>query len=79
MNACTGISAIQLLAAAFTFLIIVVWLEMFWVRIAQELHGDDIAFALRKRTWLNAFVAAGALGAAILLLFWVHSCTIAGA
>jgi hypothetical protein len=76
MNVCTGISAIQLLAAAFTYLIIVVWLEMFWVRIAQELHGDDIALALRKRTWLNAFVAAGAFGAAILLLFWVHSCTI---
>ena len=79
MNACTANSAIQLFAAAFTYLIIVVWLEMFWVRIAQELHGDDIAFALRKRTWLNAFVAAGALGAAILLLFWVHSCTIAAA
>jgi hypothetical protein len=52
---------------------------MFWVRIAQELHGDDIALALRKRTWLNAFVAAGAFGAAILLLFWVHSCTIGAA
>jgi len=79
MNACTANSAIQLFAAASTYLIIVVWLEMFGVRIAQELHGDDIAFALRKRTWLNAFVAAGALGAAILLLFWVHSCTIAAA
>ena len=76
MNVCTGISAIQLSAAAFTFLIIVVWLEIFWVRIAQELHGGDIAFALRRRTWLNAFVASGAVGAAILLLFWVHSCTI---
>ena len=50
MNVCTGISAIQLSAAAFTFLIIVVWLEIFWVRIAQELHGGDIAFALRKRS-----------------------------
>ena len=54
---------------------IVVWLEIFWVRIAQELHGGDIAFALRKRSWLKAFVAAGAVGAAILLLFWVHGCT----
>ena len=79
MNVCTGNSAIQLSAAAFTFLVIVLCLEIFWVRIAQELHGDDIAFALRKRSWLNAFVAAGALGAAILLLFWVHSCTIAAA
>ena len=75
MNVCTGISAIQLSAAAFTFLVIVLSLEIFWVRIAQELHGGDIAFALRKRSWLNAFVAAGAVGAAILLLFWVHSCT----
>jgi hypothetical protein len=32
MNACTANSAIQLLAAASTYLIIVVWLEMFWVR-----------------------------------------------
>jgi hypothetical protein len=79
MNVCTGISAIQLLGAAFTYLIIVVWLEMFWVRIAQALHGGDIDFALRKRTWLNAFVAAGAFGAAILLLFWVHSCTVGAA
>ena len=74
MNVC-GISAIQLSAAAFTFLVIVLSLEIFWVRIAQELHRGDIAFALRKRSWLNAFVAAGAVGAAILLLFWVHSCT----
>ena len=39
------------------------------------MHGGDIALALRKRTWLNAFVAAGAVGTAILLLFWVHGCT----
>jgi hypothetical protein len=79
MNVCTGISAIQLLAAAFSFLFAVVWLDMFWVRIPRELHGGDIALALRKRTWLNAFVAAGAIGAAVLLLFWVHSCTNGGA
>jgi hypothetical protein len=79
MNACTGISAIQILAAAFAYLILVVWLETFWVRIPQALHGGDIAFALRKRGWLNLFVAAGALGAAVLLLFWVHGCTSAGA
>jgi hypothetical protein len=75
MTVCTGISAIQLLAAAFTFLIAVLWLEAFWVKMPQELHGGDIAFAFRKRTWLNAFVAAGPVGAAVLLLFWVHSCT----
>ena len=78
MNACTGISAIQLLAAAFSFLVAVVWLDMFWVRIPQELHHGDIAGALRKRSWLNAFVGAGAAGAAILLLFWVSACTNGG-
>ena len=78
MNACTGISAIQLLAAAFSFLVAVVWLDMFWVRIPQELHHGDIAGALRKRSWLNALVAAGAAGAAILLLFWVSACTNGG-
>ena len=65
MNACTGTSAIQLLAA-------VVWLDAFWVRIPEGLHDGDIAGVLRKRGWLNAFVAAGA---AILLLFWVSACT----
>lgn len=75
MNACTGTSAIQLLAAALTFLAAVVWLDAFWVRIPEGLHDGDIAGVLRKRGWLNAFVAAGAAGAAILLLFWVSACT----
>jgi hypothetical protein len=75
MGACTGISAIHLLAAALTFLAAVVWLDAFWVRIPEGLHGGDIAVALRKRSWLNAFVATGAAGAAILLLFWVSACT----
>jgi hypothetical protein len=75
MDACTGISAIQLIAAAFTFLGVVVSLDVFWVRVADDLHHDDIADALRKRGWLNAFVAAGAAGAVILLLFWVSTCT----
>jgi len=75
MSVCTGVSAIQLLAAAFTYLIAVMSLEVFWVRMPQELHGGDIASAFRKRTWLNRFVAGGALAAAVLLLFWVHDCT----
>ena len=75
MDACTGISAIQLLAAALTFLAAVVSLDVFWVRISDELHDGDIADALRKRSWLNAFVAAGAAGAVILLFFWVSTCT----
>ena len=75
MDACTKVSAIQLLAMAFTFLLAVVSLDVFWVRIPEELHHGDIAGALRKRNWLNAFVAAGAVGATILLLFWVSACT----
>lgn len=75
MDACTGISAIQLLAAALTFLAAVVWLDVFWVRVSGDLHHGDIAGALRKRSWLNAFVAAGAAGAVVLLLFWVSTCT----
>jgi hypothetical protein len=75
MDACTGISAIQLLAGALTFPAAVVWLDVFWVRVSEELHHGDIAGALRKRSWLNAFVAAGAAGAVIMLLFWVTACT----
>jgi hypothetical protein len=75
MDACTGISTMQLLAAASTFLAAVVWLDMFWVRIPEQLHDGDIAGALRKQSWLNAFVAIGAAGAAVLLLVWVSSCS----
>jgi hypothetical protein len=75
MDACTSISAIQLIAAAFTFLGVVVSLDVFWVRVPDQLHHGDIAGALRKRSWLNAFVAFGAASAVILLLFWVSTCT----
>ena len=47
---------------------------MFWVRIPGELHHGDVSGALKKQSWLNAFVALGALGAAILLLPWVSTC-----
>ncbi|MGA9603729.1 MAG: hypothetical protein ACRECI_04120 [Methyloceanibacter sp.] len=75
MNACTATSAIQLLGAALTFLLMVLWLETVWVGIAEDLRDGDLAAAFRKRSWLNAFVALGAVGAAILLLFWVSACT----
>ena len=75
MNACTAASALQLVAAAFTFLLDVLWFERLWVRIAEDLHDGDIAAALRKRTWLNAFVALGVAGAAVWLLIWVDTCT----
>ncbi|MGA9605003.1 MAG: hypothetical protein WBQ82_12905 [Methyloceanibacter sp.] len=75
MNVCSGISAIQILLVAVTFLLAVVSLDVFWVRVPRELHDGDIAGALRKQNWLNAFVAIGAAGAAILLLVWVSSCS----
>jgi hypothetical protein len=72
MDACTSVSAFQLVALAFTFLLAVLSLDMFWARIP---HGGDITEALRKRNWLNIFVAAGAAGAVILLLHWTSACT----
>jgi hypothetical protein len=74
MDTCTSSSAIQLLGLVFTFLLAVISLDMFWVRIPEELHHGDFSGALRKRRWLNVFVAVGAAGAAILLLFWINSC-----
>jgi len=78
MVACTRISAIQLFAMVFSFLLAVLFLDVFWVRVAEELHHGDIAGALRKQSWLNAFVALGAAGAAIRLLLWVGSCANGG-
>jgi hypothetical protein len=72
MDACTGISAFQLVGLALTFLLAVLSLDMFWARIPP---GGDIAEALRKRNWLNVLVAAGAAGAVILLLHWTSACT----
>lgn len=75
MNACSGMSTIQILLVAVTFLLAVLSLDVFWVRVPKELHDGDIAGALRKQSWLNAFVAIGAAGAAVLLLVWVSSCS----
>jgi hypothetical protein len=62
MNACTPTSVFQLFAAALTFLLAVLWLEMHWVRITEDLHSGNIARALRKRGWLNALVALAGHG-----------------
>jgi hypothetical protein len=75
MDACSSGSALQLVLAVFGFLGAVISLEVFWVRIPEQLLRGDLDAALRKRSWLNAFVAAGAVGAAALLLFWVGACT----
>ena len=73
METCTSVSAIQLMVAALGFLATVLWLDMVWVRAGAD--QDDIAVALRRRGWLNVFVACGACGAAVLLLVWVEACT----
>lgn len=75
MDTCTSISAFQLVALVFTFLLAVLSLDMFWARIPEKMHRGDISGALRKRNWLNAFVAIGAVGAVILLLHWTSACT----
>ena len=71
MDACTSLSTAHLFGAALTFLGAVVSLDIFWVRSEDQVHGGDIAEALRKRSWLNVLVAAGAGGAVILLFFWI--------
>ena len=40
-----------------------------------ELVDAHLGQIARSNPWLNAFVAFGAGGAAILLLLWVSSCT----
>jgi len=50
MNACSGISTIQILLVAVTFLLAVLSLDVFWVRVPKELHDGDIAGALRKQS-----------------------------
>jgi hypothetical protein len=72
MDACTSISAFQLVGLALTFLLAVLSLDMFWAGIP---HGGDITETLRKRNWLNIFVAAGAAGAVISLLHWTSGCS----
>jgi hypothetical protein len=74
MGTCTSISAFQLVALAFTFVLSVLSLDIFWVRIPHKHVDADGADALRRRNWLNLFVAAGATGAIILLLHWVTAC-----
>jgi len=45
---------------------------MFWVQSSS--YHNDIASALRKRSWLNALVAFGAIGAVVMLCIWVQGC-----
>jgi hypothetical protein len=50
MDACTSDSALQLMLAVFGFLGAVISLEVFWVRVPEQLLGGDLDAALRKRS-----------------------------
>jgi hypothetical protein len=74
MGICTGISALQLAAIGASFLLAVLCLDMFWVKLPEELHNGDIAPTLKRQGWLNMFVAFGASAAAVMLMIWVGAC-----
>jgi hypothetical protein len=74
MGVCTGVSALQLAAISATFLLAVLCLDMFWVKVPEELHNGDIAPTLKRQGWLNMFVAFGASAAAVMLMIWVGAC-----
>ena len=71
---CTGASALQLAATGLSFLLAVILLDMFWVKLPEELHDGDLAPTLKKQSWLNMFGALGAMAASVMLLVWVSSC-----
>ncbi len=74
MGVCTGISALQLAAIGASFLLAVLCLDMFWVKLPEELHNGDIAPTLKRQSLLNMFVALGASATAVLLMIWVSAC-----
>jgi hypothetical protein len=74
MGVCTGISALQLVAVGASFLLAVLCLDMFWVKLPEELQTGDIAPTLKRQGWLNMFVAFGASAAAAMLMIWVSAC-----
>jgi hypothetical protein len=74
MGICTGISALELAAVGLSFLFAVLGLDMFWVRLPEEMHDGDIAPTLKRQGWLNMFVAFGASAAAVMLMIWITVC-----
>jgi hypothetical protein len=74
MGICTGISALQLAAIGASFLLAVLCLDMFWVKLPEEMLNGDIAPTLKRQSWLNMFVAFGASAAAVMLMTWVGAC-----
>ena len=65
MGICTGLSALQLAAIGVSFLLAVLCLDMFWVKLPEELHNGDIAPTLKRQSLLNMFVALGASATAV--------------
>ena len=57
MGICTGISALQLGMVGASFLLAVLCLDMFWVKLPEELHNGDIAPTLKRQSLLNMLVA----------------------
>jgi len=49
MGAYTSISAVQLLAMAFTFLLALLSLDLFWVRIPEEIRNGNMPAALGSK------------------------------
>lgn len=67
-------SALQLVTTGLSFLLAVILLDMFWVKLPEELHNGDLAPTLKKQRWLNMFVVLGVMGASVMLLIWVGDC-----
>jgi hypothetical protein len=74
MAVCTGISAIELVAASGSFLLAVLCLDVFWVKLLEELHNGDLAPTPKHQGWLNLFVAFGATAAMAMLMLLVSAC-----
>jgi multisubunit Na+/H+ antiporter MnhB subunit len=72
---CTGVSVLQLVVTASSFVLAVILLDRVWVKLPEKLHAADLASPLKRQNLLNMFVAFGAGTAAVMLLVWVSACT----
>jgi hypothetical protein len=61
---CTGVSALQLIATSLSFLLTVILLDAYWVRLPEQLRAGNFARTLRRQSLLNLVVALGATCAA---------------
>ena len=56
MAVCTGISALQLGMVGGSFLLAVLCLDVFWVKLPEELHNGDIAPTLSVRAGSTCWI-----------------------